>query len=55
MTNQTNPQLKFKFGNLDIGELEMNGVIVTSINQYNSFIVKDNIYEFTHGFFKLSY
>ena len=53
MTNQTNPQLELKFGNLDIGEFEMNGVIVTY--QYNSFIVKDNIYEVTHGFFSLSY
>ena len=43
MTVQSNPQLKLKFGNLDIGEFEMNGVKL--IYQENSFIVKDNIYE----------
>ena len=38
---QSNPQLKF--GNLDIGEFEMNGVKL--IYHENAFIVKDNIYE----------
>ena len=44
MTIQSNPQLKLLFENLDIGEFEMNGVKVTY--QENSFIVKDNIFEF---------
>ena len=43
MSVQSNPQLKLRFGNLDIGEFEMNGVKL--IYQENSFIVKDNIYE----------
>ena len=43
MSVQSNPQLKLKFGNLDIGEFEMNGVKL--IYQENSFIVKFNIYE----------
>ena len=43
MSVQSNPQLKLKFGNLDIGEFEMNGVKL--IYQENAFIVKDNIYE----------
>ena len=43
MSVQSNPQLKLKFGKLDIGEFEMNGVKL--IYQENSFIVKDNIYE----------
>ena len=43
MSVQSNPQLKLKFGNLDIGEFEMNGVKL--IYQENSFIVRDNIYE----------
>ena len=43
MSVQSNPQLKLKFGNLDIGEFEMNGVKL--IYQENSFIIKDNIYE----------
>ena len=47
MSIQSNPQLKLKFGNLDIGEFEMNGVKLTY--QENSFIVKD-IYEFSDGF-----
>ena len=38
---QSNPQLNFKFGNLDIAEFEMNGVKL--IYQENAFIVKDNI------------
>ena len=41
MSVQSNPQLKLKFGNLDICELEMNGVKL--IYQENAFIVKDNI------------
>ena len=45
---QSNPQLKLKFGNLDIGEFEMNGV--TLIYQENAFIVKDNIYELSDEF-----
>ena len=48
MSVQSNPQLKLKFGNLDIGEFEMNGVKL--IYQENSFIVKDNIYEFSDEF-----
>ena len=48
MSVQSNPQLKLLFGNLDVGEFEMNGVKVTY--QENSFIVKDNIYEFSDGF-----
>ena len=39
MTIQSNPQLKLLFGNLDIGEFEMNGVKVTY--QENSFLVKN--------------
>ena len=48
MSVQSNPQLKLKFGNLDIGEFEMNGVKL--IYQENSFIVKDNIYELSDEF-----
>ena len=48
MSVQSNPQLKLKFGNLDIAEFEMNSVKL--IYQENSFIVKDNIYEFSDGF-----
>ena len=43
MSVQSNPQLKLKFGNLDIAEFEMNGVKL--IYQENAFFVKDNIYE----------
>ena len=46
MSVQSNPQLKF--GNLDIGEFEMNGVKL--IYQENAFIVKDNIYELSDEF-----
>ena len=42
MSVQSNPQLKLKFGNLDIGEFQMNGVKL--IYQENAFIVNDNIY-----------
>ena len=45
---QSNPQLKLKFGNLDIGEFEMNGVKL--IYQENAFIVKDDIYELSDEF-----
>ena len=48
MSVQSKPQLKLKFGNLDIGEFEMNGVKL--IYQENAFIVKDNIYELSHEF-----
>ena len=48
MSVQSNPQLKLKFGNLDIGELEMNGVKLT--DQENALIVKDNIYELSDEF-----
>ena len=48
MSVQSNPQLKLKFGNLDIAEFEMNGV--TLIYQENAFIFKDNIYEFSDVF-----
>ena len=48
MSVQSNPQLKLKFGNLDIGEFEMNGVKL--FYQENAFIVKDNIYEFSDEF-----
>ena len=48
MSVQSNPQLKLKFGNLDIAEFEMNGVKL--IYQENAFIVKDNIYEFSDVF-----
>ena len=48
MSVQSNPQLKLKFGNLDIGEFEMNGVKL--IYQENSFIVKDKIYELSDEF-----
>ena len=48
MSVQSNPQLKLKFGNLDIGEFEMNGVKL--IYQENSVIVKDNIYELSDEF-----
>ena len=45
---QSNPQIKLKFGNLVIGEFEMNGVKL--IYQENAFIVKDNIYELSDEF-----
>ena len=48
MSVQSNPQLKLKFGNLDIGEFEMNGVKL--IYQENSFIVEDNINELSDEF-----
>ena len=48
MSVQSNPQLKLKFGNLDIGEFEMNGFKL--IYQENAFIVRDNIYEFSDVF-----
>ena len=48
MSVQSNPQLKLKFGNLDIAAFEMNGVKL--IYQENAFIVKDNIYEFSDVF-----
>ena len=48
MSVQSNPQLNLKFGNLDIGEFEMNGVKL--IYQENAFIVKDNIYELSDEF-----
>ena len=48
MSVQSNPQLKLKFGNLNIGEFETNGV--KPIYQENAFIVKDNIYEFSDVF-----
>ena len=48
MSVQSNPQLKLKFGNLDIGEFEMNGVKL--IYQENAFIVKDNLYELSDEF-----
>ena len=48
MSVQSNPQLKLKFGNLDIGEFEMN--VVKLIYQENAFIVKDNIYELSDEF-----
>ena len=48
MSVQSNPQLKLKFGNLDIAEFEMNGVKL--IYQENAFIVKDNIYELSDEF-----
>ena len=48
MSVQSNPQLKLKLGNLDIGEFEMNGVKL--IYQQNLFKVKHNIYELSDGF-----
>ena len=48
MINQSILQFKLFFGNLDVGEYEMNGVKLTY--QENSLIVKDNIYEFSDGF-----
>ena len=48
MSVQSNPQLKLKFGNLDIGKFEMNGVKL--IYQENAFTVKDNIYELSDEF-----
>ena len=48
MSLQSNPQLKLKFENLDIGEFEMNGVKL--IYQEKAFIVKDNIYELSDEF-----
>ena len=48
MSVQSNPQLKLKFGNLDIGQFEVNGVKL--IYQENAFIVKDNIYDFSDVF-----
>ena len=48
MSVQSNPQLKLRFGKLDIGEFEMNGVKL--IYQGNLFIVKDNIHEFSDVF-----
>ena len=51
MSVQSNPQLKLKFGNLDIGEFEMNGVKL--IYHENAFIVKDNIYELSDEFINI--
>ena len=48
MSVQSNPQLKLKFGSLDIVEFEMNGVKL--VYQENAFIVKDNIYELSDEF-----
>ena len=48
MSVQSNTQLTLKFGNLDIGEFEMN--VVNLIYKENAFIVKDNIYEFSDVF-----
>ena len=48
MSVQSNPQLKLKFGNLDIAEFEMNGVKLIYLE--NAFIVKDNIYEVSDVF-----
>ena len=48
MSVQANPQLKLKFGNLDIAEFEMNGVKL--IYQKNAFTVNDIIYEFSDVF-----
>ena len=48
MSVHSNPQLKLKFGNLDICEFEMNSVKL--IYQENAFIVKDNIYELSDEF-----
>ena len=48
MSVQSNPQLKLKFVNLDIGEFEMNGVKL--IYQENAFIIRDNIYELSDEF-----
>ena len=48
MSVQSNPQLILKFGNLDIGEFEMNGVKL--IYQENAFVVKDDIYELSDEF-----
>ena len=45
---QSNSQLKLMFVNLDIGEFEMNGVKLSY--QEISFIVKDNIYDFSDVF-----
>ena len=41
MSVQSNPQLKLKFGNLNVGEFEINGVKL--IYQENAFMVKDNM------------
>ena len=48
MSVQSNPQSKLKFGNLDIGEFEMNGVKL--VYQENAFIVKDNRYDLSDEF-----
>ena len=48
MSVQSNPQLKLKFRNLDIGDFEMSGVKL--VYQENAFIVKDNIYELSDEF-----
>ena len=48
MSVRSNPKLKLKIGNLDIGEFEMNSVKL--IYQENAFIVKDNIYELSDQF-----
>ena len=48
MSVQSSSQLKLKFVNLDIVELEMNGVKL--IYQENSYKNKDNIYEFSDVF-----
>ena len=48
MSVQSNPQLKLKFRNLDIGEFEMN--VVKLIYQENAFIVKDIIFELSDEF-----
>ena len=48
MSVQSNPQLKLKFGNLNIGEFEIYGVKL--IYQENAFIVTENIYELSDEF-----
>ena len=48
MGNQSNPQLKLKFRDLDNSEFQINGVKVTY--QEKSLLINDNVYEFSDGF-----
>ena len=48
MLNQSNPQLKLEFKDVENGEYTMNNVNITL--DHHAFIVRDNIFEFSDGF-----
>ena len=48
MFNQSNPQLRLEFKDVENGEYTMNNVNITL--DHHAFIVRDNIYEFSDGF-----